>query len=196
MLNIADKLKEQVDNMGTIIGGIKMRESSRNEDGRSYARSRLPSPIETKHIIRIWDNFGVIRNSPKGWYAHSGIDITAKEGTELYLPVPSLVKDIVYRKSGWGNRIYFEITEGPYKGYDYAFCHCLKINDIKIGKEIDTTDPIAWVGQTGNSTGPHLHLMIGTDLGFNGYALRSDETSTIGFSDPIGIFDFEGARWG
>lgn len=162
----------------------------------AHPRNRLVSPIEIADITRVFDNFGDLRNTSKGWYAHGGIDISAPEGIEISVPADSIVTNIRFSKVGWGNRIYFKISNGSFQEYVFAFCHCCWIKDLKRWDEIKAGEIVAQVGQSGNSTGPHLHLMIGTNLAWNGYATRTDETSTIGFCDPAGIFDFTGVRWG
>lgn len=175
---------------------LEEREMARHEPN-AYPRNRLPSPIAHENIKHVSDTFGVVRHSRYGWYAHCGVDIAAAEGTELLTVAKCVVTSIVHSNRGWGNRIYFKILEGPYKHYKVAYCHCLKIDQgIKKGDVLEKGILVAWVGTTGNSTGPHLHLMIGNNLNPNRYAIHSTMTTTIGFHNAVDYFSFKGCHWG
>lgn len=167
----------------------------RREVDQALPRWLLPSPVHPDKIIRIWDNYGDVRNCKKGWYAHCGIDITAREGTPLYCVDRSVVKSRMESNRGHGNRIELKIIEGPFRDYKYMLCHCLSIADLGRGDVVERDVIVARVGESGNATGPHLHLALGSNLGFNGYARTSYEAMTRGFCDPAGLFDFGAARW-
>jgi murein DD-endopeptidase MepM/ murein hydrolase activator NlpD len=163
----------------------------------THPRNRLPCPIDKKDVRRVFDNFGDLRYvEGKGWYAHPGIDISCRAGTKLYLPVKSKVIAKKMNHRTWGNRLDFEIIGGAFNGYHYAFSHCLKPSDYFIGKVLPKGVVVALTGNTGNTTGPHLDLMYGTNLGPNGYFLRSEDATTRGFIDATSVFDFLGCRWG
>ena len=56
---------------------------------------------------------------------------------------------------GWG--YYVKIAhEG---GYETLYAHCSKIG-VREEEEVHQGQVIAWIGSTGNSTGPHLHFAV------------------------------------
>ncbi|MCK5917596.1 MAG: M23 family metallopeptidase [Cocleimonas sp.] len=85
---------------------------------------------------------------------HHGIDIAAQRGTNIY---PLGRGEVVFsgRKSGYGNMI--EILHGDAIVSRYAH---IKKSLVKKGQIVNKRDIIALVGNTGRSTGPHLHLEI------------------------------------
>lgn len=85
---------------------------------------------------------------------HRGIDIKAKRGSDVF-PVGTGTVIFSGRKPGFGKII--EIQHGRTIVSRYAH---LKKSLVKKGQTVSKTDVIAQVGNTGRSTGPHLHLEI------------------------------------
>ncbi len=85
---------------------------------------------------------------------HRGIDIAAQRGTNIY---PLGRGEVIFsgRKSGYGNMV--EILHGDAIISRYAH---IKKSLVKKGQIVNKGDIIALVGNTGRSTGPHLHLEI------------------------------------
>lgn len=84
---------------------------------------------------------------------HSGVDLAYDEGT----PIPALFEgDVIFADEygGYGNIVYLYHAEtNTYTGYG----HCSSFNCV-VGQHVQAGDIIAFVGSTGYSTGPHLHL--------------------------------------
>lgn len=100
---------------------------------------------------------GGIITSPYGprWGSfHSGIDIGARTGT----PIKAADGGVV-TYSGWrGNYGYLvEIDHGG--GFKTRYAHCSRIY-VKTGERVYKDKTIAAVGNTGRSTGPHLHFEV------------------------------------
>jgi len=89
---------------------------------------------------------------------HRGIDIAARTGTSIY-PVGKGKVVFSGRKAGFGKMIEIEHSSTVVSRYSH-----LKKSLVKKGQMVKTTDVIAQVGNTGRSTGPHLHL----EIAFNG----------------------------
>lgn len=85
---------------------------------------------------------------------HEGLDIANKMGT----PIKAAAKGVVIfsgRKAGYGN----VITVDHGFGYVTRYAHCNKLY-MKEGDNVDKGQVIAEVGNTGRSTGPHLHYEV------------------------------------
>lgn len=89
-----------------------------------------------------------------GTEIHRGLDIGAAEGTPLYAAVDGKVIEAGDR-GDWGNTIIVEDDEG--RQVRYAHCSALLAT---VGQKVKKGEEIAKVGNTGNSTGPHLHVEI------------------------------------
>lgn len=89
---------------------------------------------------------------------HEGIDIAAREGTSI-ISVESGV--VIYSGDGLGG--YGNLTVISHKGGLFSvYAHARK-NYTKKGDKVHRGQVIAEVGQTGRSTGPHLHFEVRHD---------------------------------
>lgn len=85
---------------------------------------------------------------------HTGLDIAAPKGTKI----KAIAKGTVTYAANSGSYGYLiKINHG--NGVESWYAHTSKML-VKKGQEIKAGDVIALVGNTGNSTGPHLHLEI------------------------------------
>lgn len=85
---------------------------------------------------------------------HSGMDFTAPTGTEIYATGNATVTFVGWRQ-GYGNTI--ELDHGY--GYRTLYAHLYKAL-VRPGQKVKRADVIALVGNTGKSTGPHLHYEV------------------------------------
>jgi murein DD-endopeptidase MepM/ murein hydrolase activator NlpD len=85
---------------------------------------------------------------------HEGIDIAAQTGTPVMSPADGVVVKAGFG-SGYGNVV--ELSHGY--GIKTLFAHNSRIN-VKAGQRIRRGDVIAYVGDSGSSTGPHLHYEV------------------------------------
>lgn len=104
----------------------------------------------------ITSNFG----TRWGNETHHGIDIAGKIGDPVYATLDGVVNMATF-DSIYGKVI--KIDHG--KGIETLYGHCSDIN-VKVGQNIKKGDIIGRVGNTGRSTGPHLHF----ELRVNGVA--------------------------
>ncbi len=89
-----------------------------------------------------------------GMRFHHGIDIAARAG-ELVFPVSDGEVIFSGKKEGYGNVV--EVRHS--NGYVTRYAHNSG-NVVKPGDSVRTGEPIARVGTSGRSTGPHLHFEV------------------------------------
>ncbi|MFP4418121.1 MAG: M23 family metallopeptidase [Chitinispirillaceae bacterium] len=85
---------------------------------------------------------------------HEGLDIANKEWTPVFAPADGLV-DFVGRKHDFGNVVMMD----HYGGIETVYAH-LRQSAVAEGQFVKRGEPIGYVGNTGRSTGPHLHYEI------------------------------------
>jgi len=114
-------------------------------------------PISNKDLTRVISGFGY-RTHPiyKIQHLHTGIDFTAPIGTEVYATGDGIVKEINTDYRGYGNHVI--ISHGF--GYETLYAHLSKFNGLKPGQKVKRGEVIGYVGNTGTSTGPHLHYEV------------------------------------
>lgn len=120
--------------------------------------SHIPAiqPISNKDLRRTSSGFGM-RMHPiyKVKKFHHGMDFVAPVGTPIYATADGVV--IISSKSFYGYGKYVKINHGY--GYQTAYGHMNKLNVVK-GQKIKRGDVIGYLGNTGLSTGPHLHYEV------------------------------------
>jgi len=86
---------------------------------------------------------------------HTGIDFTAPTGTPIYAAGNGVIRSVEMNGRGYGNNVI--INHGF--GYETLYGHMSRIN-VRNGQKINRGDIIGFVGNTGSSTGPHLHYEV------------------------------------
>lgn len=112
-------------------------------------------PISNKDLRRTASGWGY-RMHPiyKIRLFHYGMDFTAPTGTEVFSTGNGTIIE-VRRSRGFGNTI---LIDHGY-GYKTRYAH-LKSFNVRKGQEVIRGDVIAFVGNTGRSTAPHLHYEV------------------------------------
>ncbi len=85
---------------------------------------------------------------------HEGLDIAAQTGTPVMAPADGVVVKAGF-STGYGNMV--EISHGY--GIKTIFAHNSRLN-VKAGQRVRRGDVISYVGDSGSSTGPHLHYEV------------------------------------
>ncbi|WP_423126753.1 M23 family metallopeptidase [Gaoshiqia sp. Z1-71] len=86
---------------------------------------------------------------------HYGMDFTAPVGTEIYSTGDGIVKDVQTSRTGYGRWIV--IDHGF--GYETLYGHLNDFN-VKVGQSVKRGSVIGYVGNSGTSSGPHLHYEV------------------------------------
>jgi len=127
---------------------------------------------------------------------HKGVDIALPIGTEIRAGFDGTVTAVGF-DAGYGNYIVIENDKGIEA--KYAHCDTLILN---LGQSVQKGDVIATVGNTGNSTGPHLYLEVlknGEYLNPAYFAETGDDGSSLippGFPGGVVIPPYSGEPMG
>jgi murein DD-endopeptidase MepM/ murein hydrolase activator NlpD len=119
--------------------------------------SMITAPVQRAFLKLLNPISNALVSSPFGFRwgrPHQGIDLAAPVGT----PIQSAENGkVVYSswKQGYGN---FVVVDHGH-GFETHYAHCSKIL-VHLGQSVKKGQLIARVGNTGNSTGPHLHFEV------------------------------------
>ncbi len=124
-------------------------------DGLTLQDEVWPSgrPVHTGYIS---SEFGFRRDPFNGLpRMHKGIDFAGPVGTEVFAVGGGVVAFAGNRNDGYGNVV--EIDHGDGLTSRYGHLSAIKAAE---GEVVKKGDLVAYVGNTGRSTGPHLHLEV------------------------------------
>jgi murein DD-endopeptidase MepM/ murein hydrolase activator NlpD len=100
--------------------------------------------------VRVTSDFGV-----RGGNHHEGVDLKASSGTPVYASGPGVVLYAGNRISGYGNMVII----GHDQDLSTVYAHNSRLY-VKKGQTIKAGTRIALSGNSGKSSGPHLHFEI------------------------------------
>ncbi len=154
----ADILARQIESLyGEPAGGISLQSSAslQGDPVNPRARSSVMTDISWPVKGELSSGFGW-RDDPftgeKAW--HSGVDISVPKGSEVQSCWPG---EVVFsgEKSGYGNLVVVQHQNGWKSFYGHN-----KENLVDEGEFVQDGQKIALSGDTGRSTGPHLHFEL------------------------------------
>ena len=122
-----------------------------NAEGKALVENYMGKPL---NHIRITSPFTTRRWHPvlHKWKAHHGVDLGAKRGTPILAVAEGKV---VY--SGWMGG-YGRVVKIEHKdNYLTLYAHQSRLN-VKVGEKVQKGKIIGYTGNSGRSTGPHLHF--------------------------------------
>jgi murein DD-endopeptidase MepM/ murein hydrolase activator NlpD len=125
--------------------------------GRSAVRGLMRTPVEA---ARVTSKFGP-RVHPifERVIVHEGVDFGCPVGTPVFAAADGVVA-IAGPVRGFGN--YLRITHGPHLFTAYGHLSAYSPT-TQVGARVTQGQVVAFTGNTGNSTGPHLHFEIRID---------------------------------
>ena len=121
-------------------------------EGRNVKKAFLRSPVKFSYIS---SSYNLKRRHPilHKIRAHTGVDYAASRGTPVRTTGDGTVV-FVGKKGGYGNLVEIKHTED----YSTRYAHLNKFHSkIKVGKKVNQSETIGYVGRTGTTTGDHLH---------------------------------------
>lgn len=151
---------EQMDLLEQRILGqsLSLRELQKLAKEKEKLLSCIPAiqPVNNKELIRMASGFGW-RIDPiyKTSRMHTGMDFTADIGTEVYATGDGFVEAL--ENGAWGYGQCIVLNHGF--GYKTRYAH-LSAFKVKQGQKVRRGELIGLVGNTGKSTGPHLHYEV------------------------------------
>jgi len=112
-------------------------------------------PVSNQNLRKTASGYG-LRIDPiyKTQKFHAGMDFSAPTGTDVYATGDGIIEKVGW-ETGYGNTI--RIDHGF--GYTTVYAHLHKFH-AQVGKKVMRGEVIGEVGNTGKSTGPHLHYEV------------------------------------
>lgn len=137
------------------------------------------SQLREQSVLDLWESLSerqsLLNSTPnirpaKGWFTskfgyrvspftgrpalHTGLDVAAAPGSPVYAPADGIITFAGYDE-GYGKMITIDHGYGVTTRYG----HNAQIY-VQVGQKVSRWDVIASVGNTGRSTGPHLHYEV------------------------------------
>ena len=124
---------------------------------RSYAGEGGPAPSEPPSLP--YPTTGKI--TQRYWFCHKGWDIAGAAGTPVYAVADGEVKFAGWNKRGYGNLVVID-----HGSYQTLYAHLREEPLVHVGQTVTAGTLIGRMGNTGFSTGPHLHfeIRLGSEL--------------------------------
>lgn len=145
-------------------------------------KERLVTPLKNFEPTLVTQKFGV-ENSMYKSGIHNGTDFATVVGTPVLAPTDGNVTMTWRNHKDMGNACLFEFY---YTGRLYTI-RCLHLNQVPVKGAYRRGTPFARTGNTGNSTGPHLHLELWKG-GYNVDVLQAKDTVLATLVDPFVFF--------
>ena len=147
--------KDSLDKKGFSFGPMK-----ESQGTTAMAQGSVPTPTETGKTpsgVRISSEYGP-RNMGSGF--HSGVDIASPVGTPVFASNSGVVVAARWEnpnnpKQGYGQFVQIKHEDGT----QTVYAHLSQIG-VRQGDKVEKGIQIAKTGNTGSSTGPHLHYEL------------------------------------
>lgn len=113
-------------------------------------------PIAVREMVRVSDDFGYRRDPfTRELKKHTGLDFVGPIGIPIYATGNGVVVSAEFSFFGYGNVVL--IDHGF--GYKSRYAHLNKIN-VEVGQQVIRGQQVGTLGNSGRSTGPHLHYEV------------------------------------
>lgn len=115
---------------------------------------RQSAPLPSIPGKFFWPSESGYRISQYFTWRHHGVDIAIAQGTTAFASEAGTVVS-----SGWIRGYGYQVTIDHGNGLKTRYAHNSKLLVVK-GQQVGRGQPIALVGSTGRSTGPHIHFEV------------------------------------
>jgi murein DD-endopeptidase MepM/ murein hydrolase activator NlpD len=163
-------------------------------DPKSFPTAKkgiLTWPVDT---VRITQYFGKTAYSARLYVTgtHNGVDFGVPIGTKIKSAGPGVVEgvgdtDIVCPGASWGKWVFIRYDNGLASTYGH-----LSLITAKAGQRVAAGDIVGYSGNSGYSTGPHLHMSLYAGQGVKVSTLKSSVckgTYTMPLADTKAYLD-------
>lgn len=158
-------LNQRIDDMETVLGieppadnqtiTQRVDTAAINSAVRATLFQLIPNGAPTPNI-QLTSGFGTrVHPITKQRKRHDGLDFAAKIGTPIYAPADAVIERARSSNYGYGNQLTLNHT----MGFISTYSHLSKFK-VKQGEFVKKGQLIGWTGNSGLSTGPHLHYEI------------------------------------
>jgi len=133
------------------------------DEARAQMSEQLAGAENEPHLWPVTDghvtsNFGWRVHPTTGrWDFHRGIDVAAPTGTPIVATTDGVVR-FAGRLANFGETI--RLRHGG--KYETVYAHCHEIA-VEVGDRVEAGEVIAYIGETGRATGPHVHYEVRVD---------------------------------
>lgn len=147
-----------------------------NHQGETLGKGFARVPLQRQ--AKISSQFNPARKHPVTGRItpHKGVDFSMPIGTPIIAPADGVVEKIAYQAGGAGR--YIMLRHG--RQYQTVYMHLSKTL-VKVGQTVKRGERIALSGNTGRSTGPHLHY----EFHINGRPVNPMTVKLPGTSDGM-----------
>jgi murein DD-endopeptidase MepM/ murein hydrolase activator NlpD len=125
-----------------------------------YAQRRIAKQTKVRPGITssfIWPTRG--RLSQGYGRGHDGIDIAGYRGTPIRAAAIGVVSYVGWNPWDQHGRAFMVVVAHP-GGFETLYGHCLPARAVRVGEVVKKGEVIGYMGNTGRSTGVHLHLEL------------------------------------
>lgn len=160
MDNIGVKVSDKENSKSQSSGGPFIEKQPAEHDALlykadTYLKTIQQIPLGLPVYGRITSRFGSRKDPLNGKSSfHEGIDFRGKRGDKIYATADGIVKK-AFKNGSYGNYVVIDHLNG----YTTSFAHMQKYV-VKKGDRVKRGQLIGQVGNTGRSTGPHLHYEL------------------------------------
>jgi len=145
---------------GLLCAGVLITGSAGMQLAHATGLSLTKTPEFTHMVLqgRFTSAFGVRNRLPDLPQAHGGVDVAAPVGTPINAPAAGQVAYVGNGYQGnpaWGHVIVLDHGGG----WTTIYAHLGAMN-VSVGERVRPGQPIAEIGLTGRTTGPHVHIEL------------------------------------
>ena len=158
-MDLAGRRRDAAQARSAVLGRAEERQRAARAKKREAAARAEEERRNKRWVNAITDGRQTSGFGPRWGKTHDGLDVGASTGTPLY----AMSQGTVVRSSfdaSFGNKVEIQYWDGSVSWYAH-----MNSRAVQAGQTVLPGEIVGWVGNTGNSTGPHLHIEIQTAPG-------------------------------